>query len=409
MPGSGRFWLLPTMVVVLVMGGCRPRAAVEPRPDAPVVRVLVLSGLSEVQLSAIAPPVATTTSHPQRRRLNFPRGSAVTLSLSEEGWKIGNVLLGQGELRLEPKEDGTLRFNNQAWRGRFVLVPTRPDRFDVVNHVDIDSYLKSVVSRELLYHWNEQAYLAQAIAARTYALYEANTAPAQRHYDVFADQRSQMYGGIDAESRKSIHAVEQTAGVVLAYGPPDRLRIFKAYYSACCGGATLSVGDAFNEPNITPLWEQHVGSLCNPSPRFNWGPVRISKQELTRRIRGYGMRRDRPERSIQALARIDIDRVNAHGRPTRFILTDSNGARYSIGPEELRNAINHDAGKGPTVYSGFFRPINEAQFIVFAEGHGHGHGVGMCQWCAQVRASQGMRHEQILMLAYPESRLVRAY
>jgi stage II sporulation protein D len=290
-----------------------------------------------------------------------------------------------------------------------VFVPASGGRFDVVNHVDIDSYLKSVVSRELLYHWHEQAYLAQAIAARTYALYEANTSPPQRHYDLFADQRSQVYGGIDAESRKSIHAVEQTAGIVLAYGPPDRLRIFKSYFSACCGGVTLSVGDAFNESNITPLWEQRVGSLCNASPRFNWGPVQISKRELTRRIRAYAARRDRPEKAIEALARIDIEQTNPHGRPRRFILTDANGARYSIGPEELRNAINHDAGRGPTVYSSFFRPHNDAQSITFTEGHGHGHGVGMCQWCAQVRAAQGMRHEQILMLAYPESRLVRAY
>jgi len=42
-------------------------------------------------------------------------------------------------------------------------------------------------------------------------------------------------------------------------------------------------------------------------------------------------------------------------------------------------------------------------------GHASGHGVGMCQWCSEIRAEAGMRHEDILISAYPRAKLVRAY
>ena len=47
--------------------------------------------------------------------------------------------------------------------------------------------------------------------------------------------------------------------------------------------------------------------------------------------------------------------------------------------------------------------------IVVINGRGFGHGVGMCQWCAEARARAGMRHEDILLAAYPGARLLRAY
>jgi peptidoglycan hydrolase-like amidase len=47
--------------------------------------------------------------------------------------------------------------------------------------------------------------------------------------------------------------------------------------------------------------------------------------------------------------------------------------------------------------------------IRFVDGHGNGHGVGMCQWCSQIRAEAGMRHEDIVLSAFPRAKLIRAY
>src|SRR5205085_8957185 len=124
-----------------------------------------------------------------------------------------------------------------AYRGKFRFIPVGGTRFDVINELDVDAYLASVVSKEMLVGWHDEAYKAQAVVARTYALDEKQTAGLDRYWDVWPDTKSQMYGGIPGETAKSRAAVTETAGVVVAC--PDNAgnpKIFKAYFSSCCGG-----------------------------------------------------------------------------------------------------------------------------------------------------------------------------
>ena len=53
--------------------------------------------------------------------------------------------------------------------------------------------------------------------------------------------------------------------------------------------------------------------------------------------------------------------------------------------------------------------ISDSDEIRFVDGHGWGHGVGFCQWCSQRRAEEGLRHEDIVLAAFPRAKLVRAY
>jgi stage II sporulation protein D len=407
--------VIPFLFLWLCVGLClfpqgcaRDQAATDLETGgAPFVRVRLLQAQDRVMVSATHPANIHTVSEPVKAYA-IP-STPVPVTLTARGWKIGSVTLGPGELTLQPTADGSVRVNGQAYRGRYRFVPVSSDRFDVVNDVHIDAYLKSVVSKELLWNWDDETYKAQAIVARTYALYESRTAPRDRHWDLHPDERSQVYGGIDAESSKSRSAVDQTAGVVLAYGREGQEKIFKAYFSACCGGITQSATDAFGDPYIVPLGDQKVGSLCAAAPNFNWGPVTISKADLTRRFRAWGARKNRPEKDMATIKSLEIQYTNRFGRPVRYVVTDARGARYSLTSEETRWAVNTDPQNGPTLYSSFFRPLSTGDSIKFMDGHGRGHGVGMCQWCAQIRAQRGLPHEQIVLLAYPKAKLARAY
>ncbi len=387
--------------------GCRQ--PVVPAPGGPTVRVCLLQNLDRLQLTSTTQVVARSSAEGSARRLNFPPNAPVSVALAPEGWHIGNVVLGGGELKLTPASEGSLRVDGKAYRGEYRLVPVAPNRFDVVNDVNIESYLRGVIPGEMPSRWHIEAYKAQAITARTYVLWEMNMRPPNRPYDVFDDEKSQVYNGIEVENSKSQTACAETSGVVLGYGPPGQEKIFKAYFSSCCGGVTQSVTDGFNEEPTPPLSEQSVGGLCNASPKYNWPPIVLSKTELTRRIRAWGAKRGRAEKDMPMLARIDVAAQNQFGRPVRFTLTDTRGTRYSLSGEETRWACNADANGGPTLYSSFFRPVSEPEAIRFVDGHGYGHGVGLCQWCTEARAEQGMKHEDILIRAFPRSRLVRAY
>ena len=384
-----------------------------PNANAPLVRVRLLAGRDSVPLRATLAPTIQTATEKTAHRLNLPPKTDVQLNLVNGQWHVGDVTIpGSGILTLWPVDDGTVAINGKTYRGRFRFVPAGGDTFDVINDVDIDSYLKGVVSRELLHKWNEETFEAQAIVARTYALYEARTAGTRRQWDVYPDQRSQVYGGFDDESEKSREAVDETSGVVVAYGTAGKEKIFKAYFSACCGGVTQSSLDAFNEPFLTPLCDQNVHGLCSAADSYNWGPIEIRKDELTKRFRAYGKRRKRGEADMTSLARLEIAAVNRFDRPIRFIATDAKGIRYDFSGEELRNAINAGAsGASDRLPSSFMKIINEpgSDVIRFVEGHGVGHGVGMCQWCSEARAEAGVRHEDIVLAAFPRAKLVRAY
>ena len=386
-------------------------------PPAPLlqertIRVRVVESTDRLALSASQPPVYFTKSDPTLRQLDLPRNINVPVTFTGSNWRVGNTPLGGGDLVIRPTAAGSLLIDGgRAYRGELRLVPTGGGRFDVVNDVDIDDYLKGVLAKELYSSWQEETFKAQAIVARTYALYQKFVQPGTRHWDVHDDTRSQVYGGMAGENAKATSAVDSTAGIVLTYGQKGEERIFKAYFSSCCGGIGQSSQHAFNEPYQEPLSEQFVGALCSVSPKYNWGPVLVSKEELTRRFRRWGKKFNRAEQNMQTVYRIDVELRNRFGRPVRFVVSDTAGAKYSWAGEELRWAVNTDApDAATTLYSSFLENIiNEPDHVRFLGGHGHGHGVGMCQWCAEARARAGMRHEDIVLTAYPAAKLKRAY
>ena len=272
-------------------------------------------------------------SQPGERVLQFPLAAPVGLSLSGDGWRIGRLALGSGVMTLQAASDRGISINGIEYRGDFHFVPVGDGRFDVVNDLEVDDYLKGVVTKEMYSNWPLEALRAQAVAARTYALYESHTGGLSRYWDVYPDERSQVYGGMPAETVRGVEAVNTTAGIVLTYGPGDG-HIFKAYFSACCGGVAQSATDAFpGDDYIEPLSERYDGPCCSASKFFNWGPIVIKKQELTRRFHLWAQRqgkaqgRQMPETSLAAVARIDIQATNRYGRPTRVVVTDTRAGR----------------------------------------------------------------------------------
>jgi stage II sporulation protein D len=401
--------LLIALLPLACSQGCNPNQyhAVVP-PGTPTVRVLVRENVAQATLSATEPP--TIRSSGTARTINLSHGSSAAVTLTPSGWRIGAASLSSDELTVEPVSDGTLKVDGRAYRGKLRLVPTAlPGHFDVVNDVDVDGYLMSVVPKEMFPQWHAEAYRAQAIVARTYALYVARTSAQGTRYDLFADTRSQVYGGIASETPKSREAVDSTRGVVLAYGAAGQERIFKAYFSSCCGGVTQSSADAFGEVFSQPLSDQSIGNRCAASPHFNWPTVTMRKSELTRRIRLWGINNNHPIRSIGDLSRIDIESNNRFGRPRLFMISDTRNNHYSLKSEDFRHAVDTDATDHVTLGSSFCKPVNDAAAVRFTEGHGFGHGVGLCQWCAQEQASTGTRAETIVLGAFPGARLVRGY
>ena len=119
------------------------------------------------------------------------------------------------------------------YRGR-LRVLEEAGALTVVNIVSLENYLRGVVASEMPSSWRPEALAAQAIAARTYAV--ATRKPPTSSYDLFPDERSQVYRGLAAEGVAASAAVDATAGQVVLYeGQP-----IVTYFSSSSGGRTAS-------------------------------------------------------------------------------------------------------------------------------------------------------------------------
>lgn len=129
------------------------------------------------------------------------------------GW---HLLAGEGEF-FSPNGPVTLRTSagRMPFRGALRAAapsPTSSAR-DTVNVVNIDDYVKGVIPAEMPASWHKYAVRAQAVAARTYAIFERD-ANYERYYQVCDTTACQVYRGVSAEDPRSNDAAVATAGQI---------------------------------------------------------------------------------------------------------------------------------------------------------------------------------------------------
>ncbi|MFP4054697.1 MAG: SpoIID/LytB domain-containing protein [Phycisphaerae bacterium] len=377
------------------------------KPESPDLRVLLTNSPAPVA------KIATTGGYRLRvgtRTLTASQGTSGDLVATHTGgrWSFNGLQAETGVAMLEPLGDSLVKLNGVAYRGSLRLIPAGPNSLRVVNVVDLERYLASVIAKELYSHWHLQAYRAQAVAARTFALYQQKTYGRTHDHDVRADQSSQAYPGLASETDKSWQAVESTAGVVLTYPVEGSLRLFRSQYSSCCGGHVNPAEVVQKSPDIPPLQGGQVCTDCGrgefASAKYRWNPVTISKSDVYRSVvRRYPTR----SRRIVNIHRIVTDRRAPHGRAISIKLYDTRGKAIRMLAEDLRVCLlQAGVPEAKKLYSMNCLILNAGDAFVFTEGHGFGHGIGMCQYGAQSKAAKGWTAEQILGFYYPGARLV---
>ncbi|MFO0973300.1 MAG: SpoIID/LytB domain-containing protein [Phycisphaerae bacterium] len=316
----------------------------------------------------------------------------------------GAILLGAAscntdDLLVEPDGDAALVVNDRTYRGR-LRIRRADSGLTVTNLVDVESYLCGVLRGELPRGFDPQAQRALAVAARTYVLYEKLTAPVDHDYDVLSDERSQMYVGVAGEDRRAVEAVRETSGE-----PAGRRRrarkIFSTYYSSCCGGMTQSVREFRpGDPFVPTLAGGVRCNDCSAAPAFAWGPVTLSKIEITKRL----VARYPRLASLGQITAVAVDQTGPDGRATRIRVTGSGGAATTLVGEDFRLSMG-----GHVLKSTRFRLVDSGKSVRFADGRGFGHGVGLCQYGADHRARMGATYRQILEFYFPGVIVRRVY
>ncbi len=236
---------------------------------ARTVRVLLQQGQPALRIGSAAPFLAVDArGHKQHLK---PRTLVVRRRLE------GLTFPVRFEAGAQP-----LSLGGAGYRGD-IVVTKKPGGLTAVNVLPLDRYLRGVVPSEVPVGWHAQTYAAQAVAARSYTL--ATLRPGA-DFDVFPDDRSQVYGGIRAERTETNLAVGATAGQVLEWHDT----IIPAYYFSTSGGRTSSIHDAWPRAQQVP----YLVSVADPydyiSPHHVWPTRVLTAQQVSSVLHVSGVR-----------------------------------------------------------------------------------------------------------------------
>jgi stage II sporulation protein D len=359
---GGRYgWLSLLLWLILVA----PATAME-------LRVAIEEGLKQVK-------VGSSTKAIVRDAAGQPVGELAPMNGYDIKGGGSSVALGQWNsqsLWIEPTDEGFVWIDDRWYRGRTQVVPTSKG-LTAVNHVDLEEYLYSVLGAEMSANWPLEALKAQAVAARTYALYKSATG-GNSVYDVGDTTTWQVYKGLESEAETTRTAVRETAGQVMTYNG----QVILAVFHAASGGHTENVEDIWSNP--LP-YLRGVVDYDQEAPVFQWTKS-FSRSQLSKRISGVGN-----------VISLTPEGKTPQGRVVTMVVKGDRGTRRIKG-SDFRTAL----GLRSTLFD-----VNPTSNGFEFQGRGYGHGLGLSQWGARGLATQGIKYHQILSHYYPNAILAQ--
>jgi len=303
---------------------------------------------------------------------------------------------------------GFIRIHGRQYRDDLYVYGHRGDCV-VVNHVDLEKYVAGLLNSEMSVSWNLNALKAQAVAARTYALYQMSLGnpadPTRSPFDLESTVRDQVYEGAHKERYKALKAVQETRGQILTF----KNQPVKAFYHSTCGGETENADRVWGAryPYLRPV----KCGYCNNSPRFQW-TYEVSQSELEKKLLAKNLLKG-------SLKGIRVIERNSIGRAA-FVEVIGSGGKLKVKGTELRDALGSvhlrstdfrvTASLRSNSENKTIRPsMRLGNWVYSFRGSGSGHGVGMCQYGAKGQGDAGKSYAQILRHYYPLTSIKKIY
>lgn len=355
-------------------------------------------------------PLASGTAYTLSRR-----GDDIVLSDGGQEWNLGGRCFFE---RQDASFSTGIRVCNTAygWCHYLGNMEVRPAESGLclINHIYLEQYLYGVVPYAMNEAWPLEALKSQAVAARTYAV--RCKAPVAE-YDLGDTASHQIYKGFDASKARSIQAVDETAGQVVAW----QEGFAGTYYTPSNGGRIQSAAnhwgvflpysvvkddpyDAANPQNPHRAWSVSYNRL-SVDPELESRLIPHIREALS--ARGY---RD-------GAGDIDILQIKSMNAGP----ADESGRRRSVSLSLMVQARRRQGGELETVEqpveiaAGDIQNVLGVKSLLFTVettdeqctiiGSGKGHGIGMSQYGARQMAEEGFTAADILAFYFPGTEL----
>ncbi len=319
------------------------------------------------------------------------QAAALEIGYKQKSFSINGRKITGEHLFILPLQ-GLISYQRKEFDGIFALTAYKDKAF-LVNHVDLEDYVLSVLPYESWPGWPDEVQKAFCISFRSYGiakvleqrhLHEKNKAAFP--YDIKNTNHHQQYKGrLKDTPYKKI--VEATSGMVLAYQDKPILAMF----DICCGGIIPAKTKSLNFSKAPYLGRRYPCFFCKDYRMYRW-----SKQYAWGEIE-KAMREDFPQ--IGTL------------RDVRILSQDEAGLVREI---QLRDRLHHCHTITGARFKALLKNVPSACFtikktgkVITLSGRGHGHLVGLCQRGAYQLVKKGWSYKNVLKYYYPKTHFMK--
>lgn len=314
---------------------------------------------------------------------HFLHGTAWRVRYDKEGLSLNGKPIEPASIIMEPAH-GYLKVNGKEYAGSLAVVAA--DGFwHLINKVDLEDYVYSVLRYESYHSWPLEVNKAFAIMLRSYVTAKITKVRNKSKkgkaflYDIGCTNADQTYGGVHPYTNLRT-AVDETKSIILTY---DKKPI-EAMYDVCCGGFVPERIKGLNAQHTPYLARNYACTYCTDCKVYGW-QARYTLSECTKLFTAAGI----TSRSVKGLTVTELDDA---GLVDKLVLE---AGKRSI-PLSRK-----------TVY-GLFKDIKSYSFTVTKEGddlvfhgRGYGHHLGLCQWGARQMIDRGFSCVEVLEFYYP--------
>lgn len=262
-----------------------------------------------------------------------------------------------------------------------IYIIERKNNYYIINCLDIDDYLVSVLYAEGWPGWPLEVNKVLVIAARSYLVSKILEAVRRkRMYHIKNTISHQTYKGYCKVHKNVTRATEETRDIIMVYeGKP-----VEAMFDSCCGGVIPAKISDFSFEKVPYLARKKVCTYCKPCWIYRWKSMFTMKQLVEK------LQKAIPElttiRDIRVIERDDaklVKKVLVTGKKKKYYLTGKK--MYSLFSEIKSFCFN-------------IKKKNK-QFMI--HGRGYGHHIGLCQWGARKMVDDYWNYRSILKFYYP--------
>lgn len=247
------------------------------------------------------------------------------------------------------------------------------EKISITTDEELEKYLVSVVACEMPALYEIEALKAQAIASRTYALYQrdekgVNLTNQDQCISTEEELKNKWNNNFANYKNRIEMAVNSTKGIVMK--KDDKL--FKSFY--------FSTSNGYTEDSVTVFKEGNITSVSSPWDKEN------KKYEVT----NYFEKKD----LINVLGNFSVIKITKRNSTNHVEEVTVDDRKYS--GIEFRKLLN--------LRSTDFE-INNINDTYEIKTRGYGHGVGMSQFGANMLAKQSKNYTEILKYYYGDIEL----